>query len=265
MDMPLFIRDALLAGTLLALLTGALGPFVVAGRQSIASDMLAHLALSGVGLGVVLGFMPEYGALLTLVVGSILLWALLRFAHIAPDALSMFFLTGGLALALACMHAAKNSAVSFETYLFGSILTITPNDLFVMGVVTIITLLFTFGFWYRLLGAVQIPEYVEPYSVRPALYHLGFLLTLAIVVWVGVTTVGGLLVGALLVIPVLVVRPYVRNFLHMVIGATTVSWTMTVTGILISLYIDVPTSSAIVLSLIAVFLISEGARRIVRL
>lgn len=262
MDLPLFIRDALFAGTLLALLAGVLGPFVVAGRQSIASDMLAHLALAGVGIGVVAGFLPEYGALLVLIVGSALLWTLLRFGHIAPDALSMFFLTGGLAVALVFFHIARNSAVSFEAFLFGSILTVTPNDLLVMSIVTILTLLFVVRFWYRLLGAVQIPEYVEPYSMRPALYHLAFLLTLALVVWVGLTTVGGLLVGALLVIPVLIVRPYVHSFLRLVLGTTAVSWGMVVTGILLSLFVDIPTSSAIVLSLIALFLVSEGARRI---
>jgi len=264
MDIPLFIQDALLAGSLLALLAGTLGPFVVAGRQSVASDMLAHLALAGVGLGVVAGFLPEYGALAVLLAGSVLLWALLRYGRIAPDALAMFFLTGGLAVALVFFHMARNNTVSFESFLFGSILTLTTSDLVAMAIVTVLAIGFTLVSWHRLLGVVQIPEYVEPYSARPALYHLAFLLVLALVVWVGLTTVGGLLVGALLVIPVLIVRAYVTTFTRLVVGCVLVSWASVLAGIGISLIIDVPTSSAIVLSLIALFFVSSGLRQLVR-
>jgi len=264
MDIPLFIQDALIAGTLLALLAGILGPFVVAGRQSVASDMLAHLALAGVGVGVVAGFLPEYGALLVLLAGSVLLWALLRYGRIAPDALAMFFLTGGLAVALVFFHMARNSTVSFESFLFGSILTLTTHDLWVMTIVTVTAAGFTLLSWHRLLGVVQIPEYIEPYSKRPALYHLAFMLVLALVVWVGLTTVGGLLVGALLVIPVLIVRPYVQRFTRLTIGCVLVSWAAVIAGIVSSLLVDVPTSSAIVLSLIALFFVSSALHRFVR-
>lgn len=262
MDIPLFIQNAFVAGSLLALLAGMLGPFVVAGRQSVASDMLAHLALAGVGIGVVAGFLPEYGALGVLLIGSVLLWALLRYGRIAPDALAMFFLTGGLAVALVFFHLARNSTVSFESFLFGSILTLTTSDLVAMGLVTFLAIGFTLFSWHRLLGVVQIPEYVEPYSKRPALYHLAFLLVLALVVWVGLTTVGGLLVGALLVIPVLIVRPYASNFAHLALGCVLTSWMAVITGLIVSLLIDVPTSSAIVLSLIAFFFVTTAAHRL---
>jgi zinc transport system permease protein len=258
--LPTFIIDALIAGSLLAVLAGVLGPFVVSGRQSVASDMLAHLALAGVGIGVVAGILPTHGALLVLLLASVLLWALLRYGRIAPDALAMFFLTGGLAVALICIHMARNSAVSFESFLFGSILTVSSQDILEMSLITILALGFIISNWYRLLGAVQIPEYFEPYRNRASLFHLAFLLLLATVVWIGLTTVGGLLVGALLVIPVLVARPFVHSFGKLVIGSCIVSLASVWSGIMISLYIDVPTSSAIVLSVIGLFALCIPAR-----
>lgn len=262
--LPQFIIDALITGSLLALVAGVLGPFVVSGRQSVASDMLAHLALAGVGIGVVAGVLPTHGALAVLILASVLLWALLRYGHIAPDALSMFFLTGGLAVALLFIHMARSSAVSFEAFLFGSILTVTPRDLIEMTIVAVVVLSFVFMFWHRLLGVVQIPEYVEPYGKRAPLFHLAFLLLLALTVWIGLTTVGGLLTGALLVIPVLTARPYAHSFAHLVGGATLVSIASVWIGIFISLILDVPTSSAIVLTVIALFLVSETVHRITR-
>jgi zinc transport system permease protein len=162
------------------------------------------------------------------------------------------------------MKLAKNTTVSFEAFLFGSILTVTQNDIFEMGLMSIIVLCFVFVFWYRLLGVVQTPEYVEPYGTRAPLFHLAFLLLLALTVWIGLTTVGGLLTGALLVIPVLTARPYAHSFAHLVFGATLVSIASVWIGICTSLMMDVPTSSAIVLTVIALFLLSETVHRVTR-
>jgi zinc transport system permease protein len=85
---------------------------------------------------------------------------------------------------------------------------------------------------------------------------------LAIVVWVGIKTIGGLLIGALLVIPVLTARNWVSSFRGLVLASTLVSVTSVTTGLLIALYIDLPPSSLIIGVMIALFSVQAGIKYI---
>jgi zinc transport system permease protein len=252
-----FIQYAFIGGIGIAVLAGLLGPFVVQSRQSIASDMFAHVALGGIGIALVMGIGPWWGALPALLIVSTLIWWLMESERYSADALAMFFLSGGLALALALVHIARDTVFSFENYLFGSILTLTQTDviaillstLFVGGVVWLL--------WYQLLGATQQPRYIVPYTRTSQLVLLVYYWMLAVVVWVGIKTIGGLLIGALLVIPVLIVRSWVSSFWTLSVASVGVSVLSVITGLFIALYVDLPASSLIIGTLIGLFLMQS--------
>jgi zinc transport system permease protein len=256
-----FVQYAFLGGIGMALLAGVLGPFVVQSRQAIASDMFAHVALAGIGGALLLGMSPWWGALPTLILVSTLLWWLLDSDSYSPDALAMFFLSGGLALALSFVHLARDTTFAFENYLFGSILTLTTTDLGAIVVSTIIVVGLVWVFWYPLLGATQSPRYLIPFSRKPQLVLLLYFWILAIVVWVGIKTIGGLLIGALLVIPVLTARRWSTSFRGLVIRSATTSVLSVVFGLGTALYVDLPPSSLIIGVLILMFIFQAvGAR-----
>ena len=252
-----FVQYAFLGGIGMAILAGILGPFVVQSRQSIASDMFAHVALAGIGGALLVGVSPWWGALPTLILVSTLIWWLLDSDSYSPDALAMFFLSGGLALALAFVHIAKDTAFSFENYLFGSILTLTTSDLIAILCATIFVVGAVWHFWYPLLGATQSPRYVIPFKRTPQLVSLLYFWILAIAVWVGIKTIGGLLIGSLLVIPVLSARNWVTSFKGLVFTSIGVSVVSVTIGLATALYVDVPTSSLIIAVLIAVFILQS--------
>ncbi len=239
----------------MAVLAGILGPFVVQSRQSIASDMFAHVALAGIGAALILGASPWWGALPVLMVVSTLIWRLLDSSIYSPDALAMFFLSGGLALALALVHLARDSAFAFENYLFGSILTLNTTDLWAILASAVVTIVVVIGLWYPLLGVTQSPRYQLPYRRAPQLVLLFYFWLLAIVVWVGIKTIGGLLIGALLVVPVLTARRWVTSFKGLVIASTAVSVLSVVFGLGLALYIDLPPSSLIIGTAILLFVV----------
>lgn len=249
-----FVQYAFLGGMSIALLTGVLGPFVVQSRQSIASDMFAHVALAGIGGALLFGVSPWWGALPTLILVSTLIWWLLDSDSYSPDALAMFFLSGGLALALAFVHVARDTAFSFENYLFGSILTLTTTDLLAILFSTLFVIGLVSYFWYPLLGATQSPRYLIPFRHAPQIVLLLYFWILAIVVWVGIKTVGGLLIGALLVIPVLTARRWVSSFKALVLASTAVSVLSVTVGLYTALYVDLPPSSLIIGALIVSFI-----------
>ena len=235
------------------MLSGILGPFVVQSKQSIASDMFAHVALAGIGGALLVGVSPWWGALPALLIVSTLIWWLLTFESYSPDAISMFFLSGGLGLALAFVHIARDTVFSFENYLFGSILTLTTTDLLAILVATGLVFVTVWYFWYPLLGATQNPQYLIPFRRTPGLVLLLYFWILAVVVWIGIKTIGGLLIGALLVIPVLTVRTWASSFRKLVLWSVVISVLSVVAGLLVALYIDLPPSSLIIGVLIFAF------------
>lgn len=248
-----FVQYAFVGGIAMAVLAGIMGPFVVQSKQSIASDMFAHVALAGIGAAVLLEIGPWWGALPTLLLVSTLIWWLLDSEAYSPDSLAMFFLSGGLALALAFIHIARDTTFSFENYLFGSILTLTSTDILAIVTTTILVSGIVWYLWYPLLGATQQPRYLIPFRRTPQLILLLYFWILALVVWVGIKTIGGLLIGALLVIPVLTARKWVPSFKSLVLLSTVISIGSVTVGLLTSLFVDLPTSSLIIGTLILLF------------
>ncbi len=249
-----FIVAALIVGTMTAVASAILGNFVVAARQSVASEVLAHTALAGVGMGILFGVQPLLGAFAVVAVTALLLWALVRRNARAADAVAMLLLTGGLAVALLAAHAAKNATVSLDAFLFGSILTMTTTDVVMYSAVTLGIIVLCVALWPYLVMVVFDPLYARTRLRYATAVEITFFLMIAAITAVGLRVIGGLLIGALLVIPVLTAHHSTKSFrantlLSVLYGVVGV-WL----GIAGSFAWDIPTASGIVLALIALFI-----------
>jgi len=164
------------------------------------------------------------------IIAAITLWWLSRGQDQAPEAISMLLLTGGLATALLLTHLQKDNPVSLDTYLFGSILTITEHEMWSFIALSMAIVGALLVFWKPFLTLVFDKDFFKT-QPRAIFYEVLFMILIALVVGIGLKVIGGLLIGALLV--------------------------TVITGIFVSFYLDVPTSSAIVLSLIAFYVVSK--------
>ena len=252
-----FIVRALIVGVFTAISTAMLGNFIVASRQSVISDMLAHTALAGVGIGIFWHASPTLFAFVVTIFTSFLLWYFSRSQKSAPEAISMLLLSGGLAIAILFAHIAKDNPVSLETYLFGSILTITQQELYFFLGINIFVVLFLIIFWRSLLTFVFDKEFFQIKTRFSSALEISFMFLIAAIVGIGMKIIGGLLIGAMLIIPVLTAQTFSRNFFQNVSGSVVVNMFGVILGILSSFYFDIPTSSGIVLSLIFFFLCSR--------
>ena len=252
-----FMNRALIVGVFTAICTAMLGNFVVTARQAIVSDMLAHTALVGVGLGIFWQVSPTYLAMCMTIIAAVILWWLSRAEDQAPEAISMLLLTGGLATALLLTHLQKDNPIGLDTYLFGSILTITESEMWSFIFLSIVITVVLFFFWKPFLTLVFDKDFFKthPYAI---FYEILFMILIALVVGIGLKVIGGLLIGALLVIPVLIAQSFSKSFRQNVCISVLVNLLAVITGIFVSFYFDVPTSSAIVLSLIALYILSRA-------
>lgn len=258
-----FIVRAFIVGTVTAATAAILGNFVVAARQSMMSDMLAHAALAGVGLGIFLHTSPSFLAGCVVMLASVFLWFLTRHGQRAPEAVSMLLLTGGLAIALLLAHAAKNNPISFETFLFGSILTITLTEVLFFSAICIFISMILFVFYREFLVVVFDVQFAQVRSKNATFYEMLLMVLTGLLVAVSLKVIGGLLVGALLVIPALTAQNIARSFRECVLWSICVGIIGVIAGITASFYFDIPASSGIVLSLIGLFSVTFIIQKIV--
>lgn len=249
-----FMIRAFVIGGLSTILTSLLGNFLVASRQSMISDMLAHSSLAGVGMGIFFHVSPYWMAILIAIFGSSLLFFLTRGRKHPPEAVSMMILTGGVALAIVFAHLSKDNSIALETFLFGSILTTTPEEIFFFSGIFVVGILFILLFWKRLLGICFDAHFVQSQFKKSWIIEWFFFLLLGIVVAFSLKTIGALLIGALLVIPVLTAQLFTKSFFGSVLWSMVMNTCGVFLGIILSFSFDIPTSGSVTLTLIIFFL-----------
>ncbi len=249
-----FMQHALIAASVVGLTAPLVGVYLVQRRLALLGDGIGHIALTGIGIAVLTGQAPIWGALVAALIGAVLVEYLRAKSKIAGDtALSIIFY-GGIAGGVLLTAIGTGSASStLSSYLFGSLTTVSRDDLIavvLLGGLIVITLLL-FG---RQLLAVS----VDPDHAHVQGMNLKFLSALiaalsAVTVTVGMRAVGLLLVSAIMVIPVVSAQQVSRSFRQTALIAAAIGWISAVVGLLISYLVDVPPGSTIVLTALGFF------------
>ena len=246
-----FLNIALIAGVSASVTAGLLGSFMYAYGESVKSEMFAHVSLAGVGAGILLGINPIMGAVVVSACLSLLIGKLTNQTRLSKDALFMLTMNGGLALALVFNNLSDGAGMSFENYLFGSILTLTPGELAGFVLMCLAVCGFCLFNWNRLSTLVFDEEFFWVQNKKQGWLKAVFNIMVAVFVAGSLKVIGGLLVSGLLVIAVLASQFVSRGFLQSTLSAIVINALCVVAGIGISYFVDVSASAAIILSLIA--------------
>jgi len=246
-----FLNTALIAGISASIAAGLLGSLMYAFGESVKSEMFAHVSLAGVGAGIFLGINPIVGAVCLSAILSVFIGKFTHNTRISKDALFMLTMNGGLALALVFNGLSEGSAISFENYLFGSILTLTSNELLSFCIMCLVICVFCLFNWNRLSTLVFDEEFFMVKNKKNSWMKAIFNILVAVFVAGSLKIIGGLLVSGLLVIAVLASQFLQGGFLRSTINAILINVLCVVAGIAISYFVDVSASAAIILSLIA--------------
>ena len=267
-----FMQRAVLAGLAIAVMAGIAGSFVVQRGLSFLGDGLAHASFGGIALGaLVAAFSGSDGILqypLTLAVPFTILVALgIAFVRdrtqLGSDTvIGVFFaVTVALAVLFVSIIPPQLSSVDVFSLLFGSILAVSTVDLwvilsvFVLGV-SVLTLL-----WPQLAYATFDSELAQTDGVRVRALEYVLFASTALIVVVSAQVVGVVLMAAYLVIPAAAARLVSRSLAGMTIRAVVIGVLSTVTGLLLSYWLDVPSGSVIILIQAVLFVLAALLRR----
>lgn len=261
----LSMQLALGAGLLVGVVAPAVGTFVVQRRLSLLGDGLGHLAFAGVAAGLLAGRSPVVVATGVAVAGALgIEWLRGRGRTGGDLALALFFY-GGLAAGavLASRAAVTGRSVNVVPYLFGSILTVTPADLWRVAGLAVVTaaVLAVAG---RALLAVALDEDAARVAGLPV-DGMGALVAVlaAGVVVTAMQVVGLLLVAALMVLPVAAARRVARSFRATLGTAAVIGAVSVVIGLAVARAGDLAPGGVIVLTSATIFAAASitGRRR----
>jgi zinc transport system permease protein len=257
-----FMQRALLAGLMIGSVAPLLGMFLTVRRQALIADTLAHASLAGVALGLLIGVDPLIAAGVTAVVAALFIERLRTLGWFSGDSLLALILSGSLAFAVVGMSAANKFNASILQYLFGGITTVSSQDLWLIGGVTI-TVLSLCALLFKEFFLLSFDEEIaKAQGVRVVLLNTLVALMTAVTVAVGMRVVGVLLMGALMVIPVLAAMRLNLSFKSTSICAVLISLSSVIGGLVLSYYYDVAAGGTIVLVAIFIFAcISLGSLR----
>jgi zinc transport system permease protein len=252
-----FMLRALAGGALVGVLAPTLGTFVVLRRYSLIADTLAHVALMGVAIGMASRFLPSLTALAAAVLGAVVVEQLRARGRLPGDAALAVVLYGSLAIAIVVISAAGGFNVDLFSFLFGSILSVSPLDLWLLAGLTTVVVVFVAVFYVDLAQLAFDEELAKVSGVRTNLLNLALAMLTGATITMSMRVVGVLLVGALLVIPVLTGLHSARG-LRVAMGISVATGLLSAgVGLTIAFYGDYSAGGAIVITALTLLLMSR--------
>ncbi|MDF2489797.1 MAG: hypothetical protein K0S77_2419 [Pseudomonas sp.] len=265
-----FVVNALLAGLMIGPVLGGLGTLVVVKRFAFFSEAVGHAALTGVAIGILLGepYTGPYGSLFGYcLLFGILLNFLRNRTGLSPDTLIGVFLSVSLALgaSLLLMLAGKINVHILENVLFGSVLTVSAQDLLVLGIVALLVLGLALPLYNRIILASFNPQLAAVRGVAVKTLDYLFVVLVTLVTVAAVKVIGAILVGALLVIPAAAARLVSQSLKGFFWVSVLIATLSTLLGILMPIVFDlpVPSGAAIILVSGLCFALAALARALV--
>lgn len=258
-----FMQRALAAALLLGPLCALLGVFVTARRMAFFSDTIAHGALTGVALGIWLGLadltLPMI--LFSLAIAAGILY-LKEKTDLLTDTIMALLLSGSVALGILILSLTKGSRSEIHSYLFGDILAVQNQDVWFAAILFAVVFigLFTSLSPLALITASEELAHVSGIPVRTANYL--FVLVLTVTVALSIRLLGIILVTSLIVVPPATARNISRNLRQQLVTSVLVGLVGSLAGTMFAYKLDVPCGPAIVLSCIALFILSLAFSRL---
>lgn len=250
-----FIR-ALIAGIGVALVAGPAGCFIVWRRMAYFGDTMAHSALLGVALGMLLGIDPALGVLAVSTMLAVILSGVAGGRSLASDTVLGILSHSALSLGLVALSLMRGIRLDLMVYLFGDLLSVTMGDIYWVLGGGAVALALLFALWRPLLAITVHEELARAEGTRVVLVRLGFMLLIAFLVAAAMKITGALLITSLLLIPAACARRFAKSPESMAVLAAGFGVAAVIGGLSGSLYFDTPSGPSIVLAAMLLFLCS---------
>ncbi len=251
-----FLQNALFSGLLASIVCGMIGVVIVEKRLVMMSGGIAHTSYGGVGLGYLMGFEPIIGAFLFSICAALGIGYIKRTGSTRSDVVIALFWSLGMALGILFIALMPGYPPDLSSYLFGSILSVTKFDLYLIISLTFIVTLVIVSLYNNWKAYLFDEEFASIIGIRTAFLDYLLLVLIAMTVVVLIRVVGIILVLALLTAPAATAGMITSNLRKRMIYSVLLGAVFCTAGLFISYEINIASGAAIVILSAICYLLS---------
>ncbi|NLD99549.1 MAG: metal ABC transporter permease [Fibrobacter sp.] len=242
-----FMLNAFAAGILVSVACGIVGTLVVVNRLSFLAGGVAHAAYGGLGLAAFLNWTPLAGTIPFALVSSFLMGAVARKNKERSDTVIGVMWAVGMAAGIILLDFKPGYYVDLMSYLFGSIITVSSSGLLMMLVLNLLIIATVTALFKEILAMSYDEEYALICGIPVKILYYVILLLIAFTVIMLIRAVGLILVIALFTIPASISELFTKDLKKMMILSSGFGMIFSITGLLLSYYLDVTAGASIIL------------------
>lgn len=260
-----FMKNALLAILIMSPLFGLMSTMIVTGKMSFFSDALGHSAFTGIAIGCIFGIAAPTWVAVAFSIAFSLLFSFVRSrSSQAADTLIGVFSSTAVALGIFIATLGGGSFTKYNTYLIGDILSVTPAQIGMLGLILVALVIFWVLFSNRLTLTAIHPQLASSRGIPVGLSQTLFTTAIAVVVTLSISSVGLLILNSLLVLPAASARNVARNLRQYHLFSVLFALVAGIGGLVISYYLGSSAGAAISLVLALIFAVSFCLRKVRR-
>ncbi|MFZ3131822.1 MAG: metal ABC transporter permease, partial [Desulfosporosinus sp.] len=242
-----FLQNAVIASILASIVCGMIGVIIVEKRLIMMSGGIAHTSYGGVGLGYLMGFEPIIGAFLFSIGASLGIGYINRNGSARSEIVIGMFWSLGMALGILFIALMPGYPPDLTSYLFGSILSVTKADLYLMISLTLIVTLVIIVLFNDWKAYLFDEEFASLIGIKTAFLEYLLLVLIAMTVVVLIRVVGIILVLALLTAPAAIAGMLSSKLKTRMIYAVIFGNVFCITGLWISYMMNIASGASIVI------------------
>ena len=232
-----FMQNAFMAGFIVSILCPFIGLFIVLRRYSMIGDTLSHSSFAGVAIGLVIGVDPLVTAFLFTSICALVIECLRNYYKKYAELVMSIVLTLSLGIAIILISSGK-AAAKVDSFLFGSILTVTKSDILLMAVAggfCLIALLFIYN---KLIYVTFDETGAKTIGINVKLINYIFTLLVGATISLSIRVLGILVVSSIIVVPVATAMQLKQGFTKTLILSIIFGFLDVMLGLVLSYYIN---------------------------
>lgn len=250
-----FMQNAFAAGLIISILCPFIGLFLVLRRYSMIGDTLSHSSFAGVAIGLVMGVNPILSAFLFTTLCAVVIEFLRGYYKKYAELVMSIVLTLSLGIAILLISSGKASA-KVNSYLFGSILTVSSEDIkliLIVGIISLLTLIFLYN---KLVYITFDEEGAKTSNINVKLINYIFTVLVGATISMSIRVMGLLVISSIMIVPVATAMQLKKGFKTTLIASIIFSMIDILLGLTLSYYIDSAPGGTIALtSVVTLFIV----------
>lgn len=259
-----FLLRGLIVGVMVSLCSSLLGVTLVLKRFSMIGDGLGHVGFGTLAIATAFGWAPLVVTLPVTILTAFFLLRLSEGGYLKGDAAIALVSASALAIGIFVISATTGMNTDVDNYLFGSILTLTTEDVLLSVGLCLVVLVLFVVFYNRIFAMTFDENFAKASGVPTGLYNSILAALVAVTIVIGMRMMGALLISSLIIFPALSTMQLGRRYLTVTVASAVLALASFVTGYLLSLAYSTPTGASVVLVNLAVFIVLFCIRKIRR-